>query len=65
MASSAGSAATDSADSDDVPTADLTARADNVRRAAARFAANSARGKAGPRRPEHEIGSGTRGNRTR
>ena len=47
------------------PTTDLSARAVNVRRAAARFAANSARGKAAIRRPEPEIGSANRGNRSR
>ncbi|MEU4214555.1 translation initiation factor 2 [Actinoplanes sp. NPDC026623] len=46
---------------DDTPTTDLTARAANVRRAQARFTANSAKGKAGAR-PERGIGS--RGNRT-
>jgi hypothetical protein len=52
-------------DFSDGPTTDLTARADNVRRVAARFTANSARGKAGVRRPEPEIGSTSRGNRNR
>ncbi|MFI7601160.1 translation initiation factor 2 [Actinoplanes sp. NPDC049681] len=45
------------------PTTDLTARAERVRRAAARFAANSAKGKTGIRRPDQEIGSSTRGRR--
>jgi hypothetical protein len=45
------------------PTIDLTARAEGLRRAAARFAANSARGKAAARRPDREIDP--RGNRIR
>ena len=49
----------------DEPTTDLSARARAVRRAAARFAANSAKGKAAVRRSEPEIGSTSRGNRTR
>ncbi|MEU7902863.1 translation initiation factor 2 [Actinoplanes sp. NPDC049118] len=49
---------------DDTPTTDLAARAANVRRAEARFVANSAKGKAAARRPERGIGSGSRGNRT-
>jgi hypothetical protein len=48
----------------DGPTTDLTARAESVRRAAARFAANSANSKAS-RRSDREVGSTTRGNRTR
>ncbi|MET0495645.1 MAG: translation initiation factor 2 [Actinoplanes sp.] len=48
----------------DGPTTDLTARAESVRRAAARFAANSANSKAA-RRSDREVGSTTRGNRTR
>ncbi|MET8152996.1 translation initiation factor 2 [Actinoplanes sp. NPDC049668] len=48
---------------DDQPTTDLAARAAHVRRAEARFVANSARGKAAARRPGREIGSGSRGNR--
>jgi hypothetical protein len=47
-------------DSDDVPTTDLTARAENVRRAAARFAANSAKGKVRSRHSERETGFGNR-----
>ena len=47
------------------PTTDLSARAANVRRAAARFTANSAKGKAPVRRAEPEIGSTSRGNRSR
>jgi hypothetical protein len=47
------------------PTTDLTDRAAAARRAAARFAANSARGKAGMRRPDREIGSTSRGNQNR
>ncbi|MEV8505840.1 translation initiation factor 2 [Actinoplanes sp. NPDC051475] len=50
-------------DRSDQPTTDLTARAERVRRAAARFAANSAKGKNGTRRPDQEIGTTTRGNR--
>jgi hypothetical protein len=49
---------------DEGPTTDLSARATNVRRAAARFAANSAKGKAAGRRSESDIGSTSRGNRT-
>jgi hypothetical protein len=56
--------AAQAADSSEVPTTDLTARAERVRRAAARFAANSARGKAGALRPEQDLGSSSRGNRT-
>nr|BFE68043.1 hypothetical protein GCM10020092_013440 [Actinoplanes digitatis] len=48
---------------DDEPTTDLAARAAHVRRAEARFVANSAKGKAGTRRPGREIGLGSRGNR--
>lgn len=48
----------------DGPTTDLTARAERVRRAAARFAANSANTKAS-RRSDREVGSTTRGNRSR
>jgi hypothetical protein len=47
----------------DVPTADLTERAEALRRSAARFAANSARGRVGARRPDREAGVSTRGNR--
>ncbi|MEV4641516.1 translation initiation factor 2 [Actinoplanes sp. NPDC049548] len=47
------------------PTTDLTARAERVRRASARFAANSGRGKAAARRPDQELGATTRGNRNR
>ncbi|PRY31531.1 translation initiation factor 2 [Pseudosporangium ferrugineum] len=47
------------------PTTDLTARAERVRRAAARFAANSGRGKSAARHPDQEIGTTTRGNRNR
>jgi hypothetical protein len=50
---------------EDGPTTDLTAKSANVRRAAARFAANSAKGKAAVRRSEPEIGSTSRGNRPR
>jgi hypothetical protein len=50
--------------SDDQPTTDLAAHAAKVRRAAARFAANSAKGKATVRRAEPEIGSTSRGNRS-
>jgi hypothetical protein len=50
---------------DDGPTTDLTARAAGVRRAAARFAANSAKGKAVVRRSGPEIGSTSRGRRAR
>lgn len=50
-------------DRSDQPTTDLTARAERVRRAAARFAANSAKGKNETRRPDQEIGTTTRGNR--
>jgi hypothetical protein len=50
---------------DDGPTTDLTARAAGVRRAAARFAANSAKGKAVGRRSGPEIGSTSRGRRAR
>ncbi|RSM52415.1 translation initiation factor 2 [Actinoplanes sp. ATCC 53533] len=57
-------AAEQAADSSEIPTTDLTARAERVRRAAARFAANSARGKAGALRPEQDLGSTSRGNRT-
>jgi hypothetical protein len=57
--------AEEEADLSEVPTTDLTARAAHVRRAAARFAANSAAGKAGVRRPEPEIGSSSRGQRPR
>jgi hypothetical protein len=48
---------------DDSPTTDLAARAAHVRRAEARFAANSAKGKATAHRPERGIGSDSRGNR--
>ncbi|MGW4941627.1 translation initiation factor 2 [Actinoplanes sp. NPDC004185] len=57
--------AEEEADLSEVPTTDLTARAAHVRRAAARFASNSAAGKAGVRRPEPEIGSSSRGQRPR
>jgi hypothetical protein len=57
--------AEEEADLSEVPTTDLTARAANVRRAAARFATNSAAGKAGVRRPDPEIGSTSRGQRPR
>jgi len=57
-------AAEQAADHSDLPTTDLTARAERVRRAAARFAANSARGKAGALRSEQDLGSTSRGNRT-
>lgn len=52
------------ADSSDDPTTDLTARAERVRRTAARFAANSAQSKAGARRSENDPGSTIRGNQT-
>jgi len=57
-------AAEAAADSAEAPTTDLTARAERVRRAAARFAANSARGKAGARQPDQDLGSTSRGNRS-
>ncbi|GAA3904466.1 translation initiation factor 2 [Actinoplanes auranticolor] len=57
--------AVEEVDLSEVPTTDLTARAAHVRRAAARFATNAAKGKAGVRRPEPEIGSNTRGQRPR
>jgi hypothetical protein len=57
--------AVEEADLSEVPTTDLTARAAHVRRAAARFATNAAKGKSGVRRPEPEIGSNTRGQRPR
>jgi len=44
-------------DRSDEPTRDLAARAERVRRAAARFAANSGRGKTPVRRPEREPGT--------
>jgi hypothetical protein len=53
------------ADLSDEPTADLTARAAAVRRAVARFAANSAKSKGGPRRAGPEIGTTSRGRRAR
>jgi hypothetical protein len=52
------------ADRFEVPTTNLTERADAMRRSAARFAANSARGRVGTRRPaDQETGVTTRGNR--
>ncbi|MEV4707281.1 translation initiation factor 2 [Actinoplanes sp. NPDC049316] len=44
-------------DRSDQPTRDLSARAERVRRASARFTANSAKGKATVRRPEREPGT--------
>jgi hypothetical protein len=56
-------AAEDDADRFEVPTANLTERAEAVRRSAARFAANSARGRVGARRADRGTGVTTRGNR--
>ncbi|MGA5301938.1 translation initiation factor 2 [Nucisporomicrobium flavum] len=50
-------------DRSDQPTRDLSARAERVRRASARFAANSAKGKATVRRPEREPGTTPHGHR--
>jgi hypothetical protein len=47
----------------EVPTTNLSERAEALRRSAARFAANSAGNRAGFRRPEQETGVTTRGNR--
>jgi hypothetical protein len=47
----------------EMPTTNLTERAEAARRSAARFAANSARGRVGPRRPDRETGVTSRGNR--
>jgi hypothetical protein len=50
-------------DQSEVPTTNLTERAEAARRSAARFAANSARGRVGPRRSDRETGVTSRGNR--
>jgi hypothetical protein len=47
-----------------MPTTNLAARAEAVRRTAARMAANSASFRAGSRRAEREPGVSTKGNRT-
>jgi hypothetical protein len=46
-----------------MPTTNLAERAEALRRSAARFAANSARGRVGARRPDRENGVSTRGSR--
>jgi hypothetical protein len=47
----------------EVPTTNLSERAERVRRSAARFTSNSASSRTGTRRAEHETGVTTRGNR--
>lgn len=50
----------------DLPTTNLAARAESMRRTAARMAANSGRGRIGSRRaPDQEPGITSRGNRDR
>ncbi|MFG1602797.1 translation initiation factor 2 [Actinoplanes sp. NPDC049265] len=57
---------TDPRRADDVPTANLAARAESLRKTAARMAANSGRGRLGARRPsDREPGITSRGNRDR
>lgn len=60
LVSEAARPATAASNPSDTPTTDLTARAENVRRAAARFAANSAKGKAQARHSARETGFGNR-----
>jgi hypothetical protein len=48
----------------EVRTTNLAARAESVRRTAARMAANSARGRVGTRRADRDPGASTRANRT-